>query len=74
MRCYHGCPDKELKLVLDDQENARKELAKIGAHATYFPMEQKWMVFKNYESISSFHDTIRQAANSVLSGDRNEVC
>ena len=66
MRCYNGCPDKELQALLDDQALATKELAAIGARATYFPMEQKWMVFKDYEAITEFHDTKRQAANAAL--------
>lgn len=66
MRCYNGCPDSELQAILDDNELASKELAAIGARATYFPMEQKWMVFKDYKAITEFHNTKRQAANAAL--------
>lgn len=66
MRCYNGCPDSELQALLDDQALATKQLAAIGARATYFPMEQKWMVFKDYEAITEFHNTKRQAANAAL--------
>lgn len=66
MRCYNGCPDSELQAFLDDQALATKELAAIGARATYFPMEQKWMVFKDYEAITEFHNTKRQAANAAI--------
>lgn len=50
MRCYNGCPDKELQAVLDDNAAAEIELAVFGARATYFPMEERWMVFKDYTS------------------------
>jgi len=66
MRCYNGCPDSELQAFLDDQELATKQLAAIGSRATFFPMEQKWMVFKDCEAITEFHDTKRQAANAAL--------
>ncbi|HEY6020840.1 MAG TPA: hypothetical protein VIY48_13360 [Candidatus Paceibacterota bacterium] len=72
MRCYNGCPDKELQAVLDDNALASKELAAIGARATYFPMEEKWMVFKDCEPISKFHDTKRQAANAVLANNKGD--
>lgn len=66
MRCYNGCPDKELQALIDDMKLASKELAAIGARATYFPMEHKWMVFSDNKAITGFHDTKRQAANAAL--------
>ena len=66
MRCYNGCPDDELQALLDDKALATKQLAAIGARATYFPTEQKWMVFKDYEAITEFHETKRQAANAAI--------
>ena len=69
MRCYNGCPDSALLSFLNDLALATEELKTIGARATYFPMEQKWMVFKDNKAITEFHETKRQAANAALKGD-----
>lgn len=62
MKCYNGCPDKELQAILDDQANAQKELSKMDLHATYFPMEKRYMVFtENFKSDFVFHTSIREA-------------
>lgn len=66
MRCYNGCPDNTLRMLLADSAKADEELAAIGARAVYFPMECGWMVFKDYLPISEFYDTKRGAATSVL--------
>lgn len=66
MRCYNGCPDKELQALIDDCALAAKQLDAVGARATYFPVEERWMVFRDYLQISEFHHTIRQAADAVL--------
>jgi len=66
MRCYNGCPDSELQALIDDNTLATKQLATIGAHAIYFPMESAWMVFKDNEAITEFHSTKRSAANAAL--------
>lgn len=69
MRLYDGHPDKELKAKMDADaaDAAAKKLAAIGARATYFPMEEKWMVFKNYKAVTGFHPTIQSAAAEALS-------
>lgn len=66
MRCYNGCPDKELQAVLDDNAAAEIELAVFGARATYFPMEERWMVFKDYKPVTDFHSSKRLAANAAI--------
>jgi len=66
MRCYDGCPDKELQAIIDDCALARKQLADAGLTVTYFPMEGKWRVFRNYTATGGFHDTLRQAADAAL--------
>lgn len=66
MRCYNGCPDSELQALIDDSAKATQELKAIGAHATYFPVEDQWMVFKDYQPLTGFHGTKRQATNSAL--------
>lgn len=67
MRCYNGCPDKELQAMLDDKRKARQELVAAGLHATYFPMEGKWMVFdKDYNAVTGFCDSVREAADTAI--------
>lgn len=70
MRCYNGCPDSALQAFLDDQRKASEELAAIGCHATYFPMEEKWVVFKGNRPITPFLDTKRAAADAALAEGR----
>ncbi len=62
MRCYDGCPDKELQAVLDAASNAHAELRTKGLRATYFPMEGKWMVFKDVQPVSEFKNTVVECA------------
>lgn len=69
MRCYNGCPDSALQALLDDSERATKQLAAIGARATYFPVEQGWLVFRDLERLTdNFQPTKRAAADAVLKG------
>jgi hypothetical protein len=68
MRCYNGCPDSELQALLDAQARARAELqAKLpGASATYFPMEEKWMVFRDLQPLTGFKDTLIAAVAAAI--------
>lgn len=67
MRLYNGCPDDELKAYWERQANISKELGKVGLRATYFPMEEKWMVFdKNSLPVTDFYETKQQAADAAL--------
>lgn len=67
MRCYNGCPDSQLQAYLDNQKRLHKELAKLGATATYFPEEQKWMVFKNHKAVTTFHSELAGAVHAYTS-------
>lgn len=72
MRLYNGCPDNELAAIWKAQDDARAALAKVGLHATYFPMEGKWMVSTSihtpgpWREITGFHDTLVEAAHVAL--------
>jgi hypothetical protein len=67
VRCYNGQPDDELKAVLDADEKAGEELAAKGLRATYFPVEQAWMVFDaRHLPVTDFYPTKRSAANAAL--------
>lgn len=59
MRCYDGCPDKELQAFIDAEAKAHRELAKLGLRATYFPMEGAWMAFRDHVSVTGFCNTVR---------------
>jgi hypothetical protein len=59
VRCYWGAPDSELQALLKRGEDARKALAKLGAHPTYFPAEQKWMAFTaDFKQVGEFQPTV----------------
>lgn len=72
MRCYNGAPDSELKAIWDANDKARADLAANGLHATYFPLEGKWMVSTNFDSgvpwreVTGFHRTLVEAAEVAL--------
>lgn len=66
MRCYDGCPDAYLQSKIDSRDKARKRLENVGLTVTYFPLEQKWMVFKCNELISDFYNSVEEAAHAVL--------
>ena len=68
MRCYNGCPDAELQAIIDDVDEAHKELAAAGARATYFPMEGKWRVFVGLKINGEFQPTVRAAAEAFKRG------
>lgn len=65
MRLYNGCPDKELQAVMDARQAAIDELAALGIRATFFPAEGKWKGFKDYRSVSEFHDHPQGILNEV---------
>ena len=65
MRCYNGCPDSVLQAKLDADALIRKRLNHMGMRATYFPMEQKYMVFHGLSPVTKFHSTLQEAANAV---------
>ncbi len=45
MRCYDGCPDTELKTLLDERERIRSIIRAAGYSVTYFPMGEFYMAF-----------------------------
>jgi hypothetical protein len=62
MRCYNGCPDTQLQSLLDAQSAAHQELKSKGLHATYYPVEQKWLVFRGVKCDWVWHNTVLDAA------------
>lgn len=61
MRYYNGCPDTKLRNYLDRQDALHKELSRFNAYATYFPNEEKWMVFKDCKIMTPFCNTLEEA-------------
>jgi len=64
MRCYNGCPDSDLRALLDAEKDAIKRLKELcpHAHATYFhptglDQDWGWQVWDNQilRPISGFH-------------------
>ena len=73
MRCYNGCPDKELQALLDESARIDKELAAVGARATYFPMEERWIIFRGNEMLTDFHSSKFAAATIAISKMKEAV-
>lgn len=66
MRCYNGCPDSALRKVLDARAAARKRLSDAGYQATYFPMEEKWMVFdEEFRLVTGCFNSVVEAADAM---------
>lgn len=72
-RIYNGCPDSAMKRRWEEEAKQRKEFDKkflqhgIRAHATFFPMEQKYMVFSDsYKVLSDFFSTEFEALGNAL--------
>lgn len=42
MRCYNGCPDRELQELLDSREAVKAEARAEGFLLTWFPVEEKY--------------------------------
>lgn len=72
MRLYNGAPDDELAAIWDSRDRARAELTKRGLHATWFPMEGKWLVCEKLDSgrpwreYGVFENTIEIAASKAI--------
>lgn len=60
-RCYNGCPDKELQAIIDESKRQDAVLKRFGAHATYYPMEERWMVWKNFDAVTDFKKSKSEA-------------
>lgn len=66
MKCYNGCPDPTLRVVISDSFKVDSDLAFFGAKAVYFPMEAQWAVFKGSQQITGFHNDKREAADNAI--------
>lgn len=65
MRCYNGCPDSKLQAWIDEQSRLHKELERLDVRATYFPSEERWMIFdRNHQSVGEFHATLDGAVHA----------
>lgn len=66
MRCYDGCPDKELQAVIDDNKAAREALAGMGVRAVYFPGEEMFMGFDTeHRAVTGFCRSVRAVLNNL---------
>lgn len=67
MRCYNGCPDKELQALIDSRQAAKDEAKRLGIQLTWFPVEEKWAACTSmdndepYRELSGYCTTIYQA-------------
>lgn len=69
MRLYNGCPDDELAMIMDTEDNAEKEIKRMGYIITYFPLEGGYyLAYANtYRPIGDLFDSKWQALQWLLS-------
>ena len=66
MRCYDGCPDSSYQALLDSCAAARATIIKLGYTVTYFPMEERYMAFKDFRPASAFFVTVQLLAAYLI--------
>lgn len=62
MRCYNGCPDSELKAVLDSQAKAHARARELGYRITWFPVEERYAAARlsDWAEVGPFCHTVEQ--------------
>lgn len=70
MRCYNGCPDDELRRVLEGREKLKREVGRLGYRVVYFPADEKWMVFKGWVPVSELGE-LEVVVEEVLKKERD---
>lgn len=60
-RCYNGCLDKEAQAIVDESRRQDAILKHFGARACHYPMEGKWMVWKDLDAVTGFHNSKSEA-------------
>jgi len=72
MRCYNGCPDSQLKRLLDAESSAIAKMKQINpeSHVTYHHPgfgEHGWQAHEWGKPLSGFHPDIISACNEAVS-------
>ena len=69
MRCYDGCPDEEMRSVLEERERLKRKVGELGFRVVYFPGDAKWMVFKGWVPVSELGE-LEVVVEEVLKKER----
>lgn len=69
MRCYDGCPDEEMRSVLEERERLKRQVGELGFRVVYFPGDAKWMVFKGWVPVSELGE-LEVVVEEVLKKER----
>lgn len=72
MRLYNGCPDKELQELLDSRRETKRKIISLGFTVTYFPMEEKYIGFRNYTPVTEFCDSLQDVLKEVKNLNRED--
>lgn len=70
MRCYDGCPDEEMRSVLEERERLKRRVGELGYRVVYFPRDEKWMVFKGWVPVSELGE-LEVVVEEVLKKERD---
>jgi hypothetical protein len=66
-KCYDGAPNTALRNYLKRQEDIRNQLKSMGYRATYFPVEEQYMLFdSNCKIMSDFIWTLEGCLHHAL--------
>jgi hypothetical protein len=74
VRLYNGCPDSALLASMLEKQATKDRLTAAGFTVTYFPVEERWMGFKDYKPVSAFHPTVQGVAHELLGVAVSAVC
>jgi hypothetical protein len=67
MRCYNGCPDDELAVILKSRADAIVKAKKLGYGITYFPVEEKYQGYRlsDYMDPTPFCDSAEECLQHI---------
>lgn len=71
MRCYNGCPDKQLQAVLDSRKAAEERLKNFDpeCRCVFFPSPGYYQVWKNNKPVCGFdneYSTVETAVSVAI--------
>ena len=69
MRCYDGCPDDELRMVLQGRERLKRQVGELGYRVVYFPGDERWKVFKGWVPVTELGE-LEVVVEEVLKKER----
>jgi len=73
-RVYNGALCSDMKKEQDSLSKLERKAAKLGARATYFPMEGKWSVWSDFRRVSDMYSDKGAALVEFLDNEKGITC